>query len=59
MWTLDIIVISLYRLIDMSTLLTEQESIDLAAEVEAQLRELREFEVAIQRTRDSSDRDAA
>ena len=44
----------------MSTLFTEQDSIDLAVEVEAQLRELREFEsIAIQRSGKPSAKESA
>ena len=43
----------------MSTLFTEKDSIDLAAEVEAQLRELREFKPAIQRAGEPEDKAAA
>ena len=43
----------------MSTLFTKRDSIDLAAEVEAQLCELREFELAIQKAGEPEDREAA
>ena len=43
----------------MSTLFTKQDSIDLAAEVEAQLRELREFKPAIQKAGEPEDKAAA